>query len=50
MQPPTEERRQLSIADRERTLIDLLGLTDALPPVERLDLRIPTFKELCARR
>lgn len=41
---------ETSVAERGAILVDLLHLTDALPPVRRHKLTAPTFRELRERR
>lgn len=50
MHAPDEERRATTQAERAAILIDLLELTDALPPVPHVPLDAPTFAELCEPR
>jgi hypothetical protein len=50
MAPPEEENREATIAERSALLVDLLLLTDALPPRPHVDLEVPSFRVLCARR
>ena len=47
---PVGETRALDLQGRAAALVDLLLLTDALPPVEHRALETPGFQELCERR
>lgn len=50
MNAPDEQRRDTTPAERGAILVDLLDLTDALPPVPHVPLTVPTFSELCQPR
>jgi hypothetical protein len=45
-EPPTPR----TVDERGAILIELLELTDALPPVPHRDFDVPSFRELCERR
>jgi hypothetical protein len=47
LHPVDEELRMTTVEERGRLLVDLLLLTDALPPRPRDDLAIPGFRVLC---
>lgn len=49
MSAPSPETRELTTKERGDVLIDLLLLTDALPPRRHEPLLAPPFRELCAR-
>ena len=49
MSPPVVEVRDTDVLARAAVLVDLLLLTDALPPVERRELTAPAFRDLCDR-
>lgn len=50
LHPSDEPVRDTTVRERGEMLIELLDLTDALPPVDRHDLGALTFAELCERR
>ena len=45
----SEETRVTDIRQRGLELVDLLLLTDALPPLRHRELEIPPFTDLCDR-
>lgn len=49
LRPQGDDVRETTIHERALLLVDLLDLSDALPPVAHRDLDAPTFKELCGR-
>ncbi len=49
MKPPAEEPRDTTVEERGILLVDVLQLSDALPPRRREDLQSPGFRELCAK-
>ena len=50
MTPPVVEVRDTDVRDRAEALVDLLLLTDALPPLAHQGLETPAFRDLCDRR
>ena len=48
--PPVAEVRDTTVCDRAEALVDLLLLTDALPPLAHRKLETPAFRDLCDRR
>ncbi len=49
MTAPADETRELTVEERGALLMDLLLLTDALPPRRHEDLQAPSFRVLCGR-
>lgn len=49
MTPPVAEVRDTTVRDRAEALVDLLLLTDALPPMAHRSLETPAFRDLCDR-
>lgn len=49
MQRPDEPVRVATPRERGDILIDLLELSDALPPLPHIPLDVPSFKERCGR-
>ena len=45
----SEETRVTDVRQRGVELVDLLLLTDALPPLPHRELEIPPFRDLCGR-
>jgi hypothetical protein len=50
LHPVDEQPNPLTIEERGAVLVELLDISDALPPVPRRDLDAPSFRELCERR
>lgn len=50
MKPPVVEVSETTVRYRAEALVDLLLLTDALPPLARRGLGTPGFRDLCDRR
>ena len=50
MTPPVVDVTETTVRDRAEALVDLLLLTDALPPLAHRRLETPAFRDLCDPR